>query len=307
MTTYYDLLIQIWDAIRGRMGGVDFLYVYDALGFVIWGLLAFKVFITEGLNVAAGNHTELHKILVKYLLTIGMFAVWPTASDQIFHAIIAVVDATFPGLSNLLDVMGGAMTRMSAREEALTGIGGLITTVVGTIQNLTAGGILIIVGSLTLFLCYMLILLCIAGSITILAMNLVLGPVFFALAFDREFRTIAVHWFTAVLSYFLLIPLYGAAVRAAAAIAGSAMPEEVIGVTSTGQVFAQLIGPFLSVGIVFSTNRVVNALVGGAAGSGLASSVMGVASIIPGAAMARASGAAISQAIRTATQGGGKP
>ena len=303
MTTYYDLLIQIWDAIRGRLGGLDFLLVYDALGFIIWGFLAFKVFITEGLNVAAGHKTELHKILVKYLLTIGMFAVWPTASDQIFNAIIAVVDMTFPGLGTLLDVMGGAMTRMSAREEALTGISGLVATVVGTIQNLTAGGILIIVGSMVLFLCYMMILLCIAGSVTILAMNLVLGPVFFALAFDKDFRSISIRWFTAVLSYFLLIPLYGAAVRAAAAIAGSAIPAEVIGVTSTGQVFAQLIGPFLAVGIVFSTNRVVNALVGGAAGSGLASSVLGVASIIPGAAMARVSGAAVSQAIRTATQG----
>ena len=122
-----------------------------------------------------------------------------------------------------------------------------------------------LIGMIALFLCYALILINIAGSLTILAMNLVLGPVFFALSFDRDFRGHAQHWFAAVLSYFMLIPLYGAALTVAATIAGAAVPANLFGMPSSAQVMAQVIGPFMSVGVVFSTNKIVNALVGGAA------------------------------------------
>jgi hypothetical protein len=103
-----------------------------------------------------------------------------------------------------------------------------------------------------------------------------------------------------VLSYFLLIPLYGAAITIAVAIVGAAIPTQIIGLSSVAQVAAQLFGPFMAVAVVFSTNKVVNSLVGGASGSGLASSVMGVAgiaaSVVPGGAVIRSTAAAASAA-----------
>ena len=297
----FDFLTLLWRALRGQTGGPDFILVYDALGAVIWALLLFKVFLTEGIQVASGNKTELPKILVKYLFVAAMFTIWPVAANHIFDAVIALVNMFFPDISTLLVRLGNSMELMRASEQAASQELGLFSMLIGTLQNLTAGLIFSALGMIVLFICYMLILLSIIGALTILAMNLVLGPVFFALAFDKDFRSIAIHWFSAVLSYFLLIPLYGAAITISVAIVGAAIPTQLIGLSSVAQVTAQLFGPFMAVAVVFSTNKIVNALVGGAAGAGLASSVMGVtgiaAGIIPGGAMIRSTTTAASAAV----------
>jgi hypothetical protein len=200
------------------------------------------------------------------------------------------------------------MQRMAAVEEVDRNLWGLIASLnpLNTLEaagGLIWNGLSIIISSFVTFLCYMLIMLCIAGALTILAMNLTLGPIFIALAFDRDFRSISMNWFSATLSYFLLMPLYGAAMTAAAAIAGAGINPDMAGPASTGQLWAQLIGPFLSLGIVFSVNKLVNSLVGGAMGGGLATSVMGVAAIVPGAAMGKAIGVSFSQLTRVARGG----
>ena len=311
----FDFLTLLWRALRGQTGGPDFILVYDALGAIIWAFLLFKVFLTEGLQVASGEKTELPKILVKYLFVAAMFAVWPMASNHIFDAVIALANMFFPDINTLLTRLGNSMELMRASEQAAAQELGLFSMLVGTLQNLTAGLLFSAIGMMVLFLCYMLILLSIMGALTILAMNLVLGPVFFALAFDRDFRSIALHWFSAVLAYFLLIPLYGAAITIAVAIVGAAVPTHIFGLSSVAQVAAQLFGPFMAVAVVFSTNKVVNTLVSGAAGSGLASSVMGVAGIaagvIPGGAMIRstvtATSAAVTRLSSTARSALGRP
>jgi len=313
--TVFDFLTLLWRALRGQTGGPDFIFVYDALGAIIWAFLLFKVFLTEGLSVASGNKTELPRILIKYLFVAGMFAIWPVASTHVFNAVASLADMFFPDLSTLLVRLGNSMELMRSAEQAAAQEVGLISMIVGTIQNITAGLIFSAIGMLVLFICYMLILLCIMGSLTILALNLLLAPVFFALAFDKDFRQIALHWFSAVLSYFLLIPLYGAAVTIAVAIVGAAVPTEIIGLSSVAQVTAQLFGPFMAVAVVFSVNKVVNTLVNGAAGSGLASSVIGVAGIaasfIPGGAMIRSTAAAgksaVSKLSATARSAIGRP
>jgi len=297
----FNLLTIIWEALRGTTGGPDFIVVYTALGAIIWAFLLFKVFLTEGIQVTSGQGTELPKIFVKYLFVAAAFAVWPVASNSIFDAVVNLARMFFPDLSDLLGSLGNAIRNMQENEQAAAQSQNLFQIIAGTIQNLTSGIIFSALGMLVLFLCYMLILISIFGSLTILAMNLVLAPVFFALAFDKDFRPTALHWFSAVLSYFLLIPLYGAAITIAVAIVGTAIPAHVIGLSSGAQVMAQLIGPFMAVTVVFSTNKVVNALVGGAAGSGLTSSVVGVAGvaagIVPGGAMIRATVSAAGSAV----------
>lgn len=292
-----QLLNTLWQALRGNIGGgYDFVAVYTALGAILWAFLLFKIFLQEGIQVASGHRTELPKILVKYLFVAGMFAIWPQASTRIFSAINAIATMFYPSLNNVLNTMSDSMTMMGGGEQAASNSQGLVSTVLGTVYNFTLGGLFVGIGTIILFLCYALIMINIAGSLTILAMNLVLGPVFFALAFDRDFRSHAQHWFAAVLSYFMLIPLYGAALTVAAAIAGAGIPANIYGMPSGAQVAAQLIGPLMSVGVVFSTNKVVNALVGGAAGSGLGSMTLGVAgvgiSLLPGGAMVRSTASA---------------
>lgn len=304
-----DLLTTLWAALRGNLGsGHDFIVVYTALGALLWAFLLFKIFLQEGIQIAAGHGTELPKILVKYLFVAGMFAIWPQASNSIFSAINALATMFYPSLNGLLDTMAASMNVMGGGQQAAANSQGLVSTVLGTVYNFTLGSILVGIGTIILFLCYALIMINIAGSLTILAMNLVLGPVFFALAFDRDFRSHAMHWFSAVLSYFMLIPLYGAALTVAAAIAGAAVPANLFGLPSGAQVAAQLIGPLMSVGVVFSTNKIVNALVGGAAGSGLGSMALGVAgigmSLIPGGAVVRSTAAAGRSAVSAAASAG---
>jgi hypothetical protein len=300
-----DLLNTLWAALRGRIGGgQDFIVVYTALGSVLWAFLLFKVFLQEGLQVATGHHSELPRILVKYLFVAGIFAVWPEASNTIFAAIQVLATTFYPNLDSLLDTMAGAMATMEGSQQAAANSQGLVSTIAGTLYNFTFGGLFMLIGMIILFLCWGLILVNIAGSLTILAMNLVLGPVFFALAFDRDFRSHALHWFAGVLSYFILIPLYGAALSVAAAIAGAAVNPQLFGLPSIGQFMAQILGPLMAVGVVFSTNKIVNALVGGAAGSGLGSMTLGVAamgiSLLPGAAVVRSTAAAGSSAVGAA-------
>jgi hypothetical protein len=204
--------------------------------------------------------------------------------------------------------MAGSMSFMEGTQQATANTQGLVSTVLGTLYNFTFGALFVLIGMIVLFLCYALILINIAGSLTILAMNLVLGPVFFALSFDRDFRGHAQHWFAAVLSYFMLIPLYGAALTVAATIAGAAVPANLFGMPSSAQVMAQVIGPFMSVGVVFSTNKIVNALVGGAAGSGLGSMALGVTGtvvgLLPGSAVVRSTAAAGRSAVGAAASAG---
>jgi len=312
----FDFLNMLWQTARGYNGArVDFIVVYAGIGGAIWVLLLFKVFITEGLNIASGNQTELPRIMVKYLFIALLFTTWPWLADRLWYATVAAAQTFFPDMADLFGTVSIAMTRMSGQSQAESHLRALITVVTNPFAALgttVLNGLLIIIGMFTLFLCYMLILINIAGSLTILAMNLVIGPVFFALAFDRDFRSIAVSWLTAALSYMLLMPLYGLALHMAASIAGAATPEQWTGFVSAGQIAAQLLGPFMALGIVFSTNKVISALVGGAAGSGLGSSVMGaavasagiVSALVPGGGMAKVTAAAAGQTISQAGSSG---
>lgn len=304
-----DLLSTLWLALRGGLGGgPDFVVVYSTLGAVLWAFLLFKVFLQEGMQVATGHASELPKILVKYLFVAAMFAAWPRAATSIFSAVKYLATMFYPSLNNMLDTMMGSMIFMNGSQQAVGDSQGLASTILGTLYNFTLGSVFALIGTLILIICYALILINIAGSLTILAMNLVLGPVFFALAFDRDFRSHALHWFAAVLSYFILIPLYGAALTVAAAIAGAAFPLNVFGMPSSSQMLAQIIGPLMSVGVIFSTNKIVNALVGGAAGSGLGSMALGVAtvgiSLLPGGTMVRSTAAAGKAAMGAAASAG---
>jgi hypothetical protein len=291
-----EVLRNIWANLRGSGAGTDYVLVYTALGAILWAFLLFKVFLQEGLQVASGGHSELPKILVKYLFVAAMFTVWPQAANRIFEAVAYLARVFYPDLNTLLLNMNTQMSGMTATDNAASNAQGLTETILGALYNFTIGNLLVLVGMLMLFLCYALVLVNIAGSLTILLMNLVLGPVFFALAFDRDFRGHSHKWLAAVLSYFMLIPLYGAALAVAASLLGSALPANMYGLPSSAQVLAQLIGPIMSVGVVFSTNRVVNALVGGAAGSGAGSIALGTAGIlahiIPGGAVPRSTASA---------------
>ena len=218
---------------------------------------------------------------------------WPAIS---FDAIKLLATLFYPDLNSLLDAMANSLGFMEGSEQAASNAQGLTSSILGTLYNFTFGSLMMLVGMAVVFICWGLVLVNLAGSLTVLAMNLVLGPVFFALAFDRDFRGHAQKWLAALLSYILLIPLYGAALNIAAAIAGAAVPTRLFGMPSGSQVMAQIIGPILSVGVVFSTNKVINALVGGAVGSGAGSLVVGIAgigmSLIPGGALMRSTAAA---------------
>lgn len=257
----------------------DFVLTYAAVGAVLWGFVLFKGFLQEGLRVASGEHSELPKLLVKYLFVAALFTIWPQAADQLFAGVTAIANFFYPSLDQLLVGMNASLGEISSTGQAATNAQGLTDAILGALYTFTIGNVLNLVGMLVVFLCYGLVLINIAGSLTILAMNLVLGPVFFALAFDRDFRSLSLTWFGTVLSYFMLMPLYGAGLVVAAKLLGIGLTTTMSGLPSGTQVLAQLLGPILSVGVIFSTNRVVNTLVGGASGSGAGSIALGLAGI----------------------------
>jgi TrbL/VirB6 plasmid conjugal transfer protein len=283
------ILDQIWKALRGDGPMPDFVLTYAALGAVVWGFVLFKGFLQEGLRVATGEHSELPKLLVKYLFVAALFTIWPQAADKLFTGVTAIANFFYPSLDQLLEGMNASLGEISSTGQAATNAQGLTAAILGALYTFTIGNVLNLVGMLVVFLCYGLVLINIAGSLTILAMNLVLGPVFFALAFDRDFRSLSLTWFGTVLSYFMLMPLYGAGLVVAAKLLGIGLTTTMSGLPSGTQILAQLLGPILSVGVIFSTNRVVNTLVGGASGSGAGSIALGLAgigaSLIPGRAM----------------------
>ena len=272
-------------------GGPDFIEIYSVIGIMIFGILWFKVFITEGIHVASGDKSELPKILVKWIFVAALFLLWgggtvtiagntvnASLANAIWSGASSLAQLCFPNIEDIFRNMTSAMTNMSAQQVARAEASSWISSIVGAIAEAGSNimsGIMSLVGILVLFLCYMLILINIAGSLAILAMNLVIAPVFFGLAFDKDFRSPAMSWFTAVLSYVLLMPMYGLAIRMAASVAGSAIPAANSAFPTTGQIAAQLLGPFLALGIVFSANKVVSMLVGGGAGGGLGRSVLG--------------------------------
>lgn len=300
-----QLMDVIWNALRGRIaGGWDYVVVYTTLGAILWAFLLFKVFLQEGIHVASGDRTELHRILIKYVFVAAMFAVWPMASDKIFGAVKILATNFYPSLSSLTNSFMDRTTVMDQAMNASSNSQGLVSTILGTLFNVTLGSLMFGIGAIVLFICYGVILVCMGGSLCVLAMNLVLGPVFFAMAFDREFRPHALRWFMAVLSYFMLIPLYGAALTIGVTILAVAAANP-FGSATSGQVAAQLLGPILTLGIVLSTNKIINALVGGAAGAGLGQVALGVAgttlALVPGGSMIRATGAAGAAAVKATT------
>src|SRR5213593_2674960 len=152
-----NLLTTIWAALRGTIGGgQDFVVVYTALGAILWGFLLFKVFLQEGLQVASGHHSELPKILVKYLFIAGMFAIWPEASSRIFSAVKLLAETFYPSLDTLLDAMAGSMGFMEGTQQAAANSQGLVSTILGTLYNFTLGGLFVLIGMIAFFLCYAL-------------------------------------------------------------------------------------------------------------------------------------------------------
>lgn len=274
-----DFLEILWNALRGRGGSpIDYVEVYTALGAIIWAFLLFKTFLQEGLQVASGERTELHKILIRYVAVAGAFFAWPVVSDRIFGAVSALVQMFYPSLTSVITELMNKQLFLNHSLAGQESTEGLVSTILGVTYNMSLGLVFTGLGIVVLIVCCLIILLCIMGSVTILAMNMVLAPVFFALAFDKSTINIAQKWFTTMLSYFMLLPLYGAALSLAVAIQASAgaLPT---GSPGAGQVFAQILGPVLALGVVLATNKIVAAYVGGAVTGNLGGIAMAAAAI----------------------------
>ena len=317
---FIDILNVIWGVLTGTIGGINFIQQFSALGLLIFGFLVFKSLATESVNLVTGKGTELPKTLIKYLFVTSMIAGWPWLADSIYTGVLLLVEGFFPDFGEMLNTMLGSWDSIQRAEEARkmdSSVWEKIVNYAGAALapfNLLLDGLLIAIAWLILILCYALIMINAVGAISILLMNLVLGPVFFALAFDKDFRSPAVQWMTTILSYTMLIPLYGATIRIAAAIAGAAsfisfdhymLTDRV----SSGAVAARCFGPILAVGIVFSTNRVISSLIGGTGGSGLGGIAAGVAAAVAKGAVAVKTGgasAAISGAASGASRGAGQ-
>ncbi|HOT02422.1 MAG TPA: type IV secretion system protein, partial [Acidobacteriota bacterium] len=179
-------------------------------------------------------------------------------------------------------------------------------------------------GGLVAILCYAIMLVSVAGIFSMLGIYLILGPVFIPLGLTDAFSSFFYKWVGVVLSFFLVIPIYGATLAVIMALLGGSVINlsNLVGLPSLEHVFQAVIGPIISVGLILGVNKIASSLTGayfgqtgsmafsiGAAAAGIGAK-LGLSAATAGAgapAAAGAGGASGSAAVTAAVSGSSTP
>ena len=316
-----SLIQVIWQAVTGGVGGVNYVTVFSQIAVVIWGFMGFVMFASEALDLAAGRGFKLDKKLVVYAFLGLLIFVWPNAANNSYNAAANMAEAFMGDSDAILDTLMGSYLDMQDVDETTveeTGLWDRVSAILVMLPQKIGQVFFTGIGVLITLACYILILIMIAGMFATFAMTLALGPVFVALGLSEHFRQYAWRWFGCYLTYFLAIPLYGAALQIVVAIFGAGVVDlsQMQGGVGMDHMAVSVFGPLVSLGVVFAVSKVVSGLTGGAMGgtgslamslgmgaAGIAGRAMGGASAAGGAAMSGASvaTAGASNSVKAAT------
>jgi len=289
-----NILNLMWNAVTGVGGGTNFMTVFQGMAAVFWGFMAFIMFSKEAMDLAAGRGFNLDKKLIRYAVLGILLFTWPTIATKLYGFAVYIVHTYITDQGTLTKTIIASYHRMSTVDKAAWDSGGVFTRiwmVLTAIPNMIMTGALSVIGGLILIFCYILILLMVVGAFTVFAMHLLLGPIFLALGLSSEFEQYMWRWVGALLTYVLVIPLYGAALEISVAIFSAGLPNfrNIQGAVSLDHLFVSIVGPIIAVGIVFATSKVATSLTGGVMAS-TGSLAMSVGLAVAGIAAKAAAG-----------------
>jgi len=290
--TLPTLLQIIWEALHGS----DVFDAFQVMGLTFFNVMCVWAFAMEAIQMAEGKGMNLTKLLLRFAVINGVLLAWPTMADHIYTGAVAMSGMVIPDLNVLYHHLIEGMSQMQAADEAAqAGLGTLasLASIIAAIPNLIITQQLTMISMLAICVCCLVVLVSVAGLFFILGAYLIMGPVFIALGMTDAFAGFMYKWIGVVLSFFLVIPLYGAALQAIAAIIGGAAPNlaNLTGLSSIGHVFVTLTGPLLALGIIFAVQKIASSLTGAYFGNtGSLAFTIGVAAAGVGARLGLSAG-----------------
>jgi len=260
-------LIQIiWAALHGSQGGFDIAGAFSVLGNGLWQIMCVWAFANEAIDMASGKESNLPKLLLRWAIISAVLLSWPTMADNLYGAAASLSNAIIPNTTALYGkFMEGYRLMQGADQAAVAGQGFL--GVYGSLAALPSAMMMqqmATLGGLVAMVCFLILLVSVAGIFMVFAMYLVMGPVFIALGMTEAFSGFMYKWIGVVLSFFLVIPLYGGALAIIVAILGGSVVNlaNLQGLPSLDHVFTVIMGPILAVGLILGVNRVASGLTG---------------------------------------------
>lgn len=262
-----DTLIDtIWAALTG--GSYNLAEAFQALGAGLWSIMCLWAFANEALDMAMGRGTNLPKLLLRWAVIGAVLAAWPAMAAKLYGVAgdLASPAAGFPDLRDLFTAfMQGHQQMQNADQAAAAGQESLgIAAALAALPTAMMMNQVAALGGFVCLVCFAVVVVSVAGLFMILAMYLVLGPVFIPLGMTDAFSSFFYKWIGVVLAFFLVIPLYGGALCIIFALLGGSVVQftNLTALPSLEHVFQAVIGPILSVGLILGVNRVATSLTG---------------------------------------------
>lgn len=270
-----DTIINIiWQAVHGNAGGYDIAGLFQTLGGVLWQIMCLWAFAHEAIDMAAGKGTNLPKLLLRWAIISAVILAWPSMADHLYEGVVGIGSYVIPKTTDVYGFFMQGYTQMQNTDQAAVahqGFLGLFSAIAAIPSAMMINQISTI-GGLVAIISFCILLVSLAAVFMIFAMYLIMGPVFIALGMTDAFSSFMYKWIGVILSFFLVIPLYGAALAIIVALYGSSTVNaaNIQGLPSADHVFNMIIGPILSVGLILGVNKVASTLTGsyfGQAGS----------------------------------------
>jgi len=300
-----DVIQIIWDALSGSDVADAFLF----LGITFFNVMCFWSLFKVALSMAEGKDFKLTEWLFRWAIINGFMIGWPTFADKLYAAAATIGGAIMPTQQSVYESFMVGFNNMNAADQAANAALGTLGSPLSLLASLPTALIthqLSSIGMLVVVLCYIIVLLAVAGLYFILGAYLILGPVFIALGMTEEFAGFMYKWIGVVLSFFLVIPLYGSALHVITALAGGGAVNlsQLQGLPGVGHMFASLAGPIISIGIIFAVGKIASSLTGSYFGNtGSLAFSIGVAAAGIGTRMGMSSGGMGGAAAGTAAAG----
>jgi type IV secretory pathway VirB6-like protein len=265
--------------------------VYDGINLTqsfalsILNLLIVLELINEALNIASGKEFKLPEKLLTLALICCLIYGFPQLASGIWKA------AEYAGnflSENFTILTSHTKKTMDEATEAMNSLlpgGSLISKLkvfISTFPIILGLGISHILIGLSLII----ILIFIAGAYTSLALTLWVGPVFIVFLMSPITRGIGVNWFNHILSYLLMIPMFGITLQICYNIYLDILAQSltiIIGSTELrsglgfGNLLMMIVAPLLCSGIVFHVPRIVSGLTHSMGATSVSATSQGVA------------------------------
>lgn len=322
-----DTIIDIiWQAVHGNAGGYDVAGLFQTMGGVLWQIMCLWAFANEAIDMASGKGTNLPKLLLRWAIISAVILAWPSMADHLYAGAQGMASYIIPKTTDVYGYFMQGYTLMQNTDQAAVaqqGFLGLFSSIAAIPSAMVINQVAAI-GGLVAIISFCVLLVSLAAVFMIFAMYLIMGPVFIPLGMTEAFSSFMYKWIGVILSFFLVIPLYGAALAIIIALYGSSTINlaNIQGLPSVDHVFNMIIGPILSVGLILGVNKVASVLTGsyfgqagsmafsiGAAAAGIGAK-LGLSAATAGAgapAAAGAGGASGSAAVTAAVSGSSTP